>query len=205
MVRCLHLADPGEPKAGVDMNAIEQTKGEVRLTNKVKQVVGHFIGERLTIEERAALGLNNSVVGAASDVKRGDDVVELLRKLAAERIAAKRDEALARSPLIAERFQSTLARSIARAFAVGPVSVSRTVDSARGQLGAAQWGRVVKSALQTAYMTGGPAEVALSEAHPGSASGVVVVDLRDLAAFADRDGLISAPSILARVKGAPRP
>lgn len=190
-----------------DSTDLADTKAVIRRTNKVKQVVGHFVGERLSIEERAALGLNNSVVGAASDVKRADDVVELLRKLAAERLAAKRAEAVSRSPLIAERFQATLARSIARALGIGGAfaTTSPTIDEARAFIGSAQWGRVEKTTLQTAYMTGGPAEVKLTEAHPGSAAGVVVVDLRDLAHFATTDGRITPGAVLAKVKGAPRP
>lgn len=170
------------------VNALADTAKEIRATNKRKLALADFIAERLSIEERAALSLDM----VASRELLADAVVELLRAEATKRVAAKRADAVRRSPLVEARYAATLTRGIVD-------SLSRAMST--GTL----WLSVSKSVLHTAYMTGSIPALTLTERHPGSRAGVLVVDFRNRSDFADAKGSITPTSIAARVKGDPKP
>lgn len=158
-----------------------------------REVFGAVLAEKLSLDDRATLGLYNSVAGAAGFMKTADDALELLRTLAAERRAAARASAERRTPLISTRYARTLALSLHRLFAVPAVPAARP------------WASVAKADLHAAYMSGAAAPMLTYDAHPGSRAGLYVVDLRTPSDFADRDGVVTEASCLARVKGDPKP
>jgi len=103
---------------------------------------------------------------------------------------AERNARERRVPLIGDRYATTLARGISD-------------ELARPRAGS--WASVDRRDLERAYTIGSSPMLARHETHPGSRAGLIVVDLRDLDAFAGRDGKRSELTVLARVKGDPKP
>lgn len=120
-------------------------------------------------------------------------VLTFLHDSAEELREAQRKKAAMRVPLIAPRYAKTLAESIHAAL------------NARGEGAAWAWGSVAMPALHSAYMSAGTATMSTHDAHPGSRAGVVIIDFRKLEDFADDAGTITAASVLARVRGEPKP
>lgn len=175
------------------MTTLTDTKKEIAATKKTKVAVARFVTQRLTVPERAALGFAGDASGAHVLERVADEIVETLRTLAQSRIATKRNEAERRSPLVEARYAKTLANGISRAL-LGLTKVE-----------GAQWASITRNALHSAYMLGSNLDMTTSSAHPGSRAGVLVVDLRKVEDFAGQDGVVTSASILARVRGEPKP
>lgn len=162
----------------------------INAMNRDTKKLGALITERLTPDELTALGIvrpDPIVVGAR--------VLETLRFIAAEKREALRSAAAKSSPLIEAKLVDTLARGIARALSVdmGPRPLA--------ELAPVGWLSAEKSTIKTAYLTRASLMMTPTPGHPGSRSGRFIVDLRNVAPFADASGVVSIASIAARVGG----
>lgn len=176
------------------MNAMTKTANEIKALTRLKREAGTLLRQLLTIDEQHALGI-------LTDGATFDFCATLLRDLAKARIESKRISADQRMPLIGERYQKVLARGLAHAMGVTQAT-PRSLASP--ELGFA-WVSIAKPTLNTAYMIGSVPALTTHEAHPGSRSGVFIIDLRDLGPFASHAGFITLASIAARVEGKAKP
>lgn len=120
-------------------------------------------------------------------------VLDFLRSEAEAKREAARKNAAKRVPLIAPRYAPTLATAI------------HSTLTHRSAKDAFTWASIATAALHGAYMSGAPVVLSTHDAHPGSRSGVIIVDCRTPDDFADEKGNITGASVLARVKGEPKP
>lgn len=181
-------------------DVMKTTKLEIKARLAVRKTASAYLRDLLTPEERHALG-----VGAEAD-SLFDACVVFLRDAARERMTKNALSAEQRSPLIGERYASTLARGIIRLLHSG--TMPTTFEASKPLAGGAPkaWASVSKDVLHTAYMLGGVPALDASDTHPGSRTGLFVVDLRDLSPFTTRDGKsVTAASVAARVAGKSKP
>lgn len=171
------------------MNAMTTTAKEIKTRLAVRKTASAYLRDALTLDERHALGV------ASEADSLFDACVELLRVEARARMTKNALTAEQRSPLVGERYASTLARGL---FALLNVS--------QPGLNVKPWASVTKDVLHTAYMLGAVPALVASDAHPGSRTGLFVVDLRNLGDFAERSGpSITLASVAARVAGKAKP
>jgi hypothetical protein len=180
---------------------LKDTANEIRKLNRAKAVAGRLLCQRISEEQRAALGLEPFGSTDASAAAIFDACVSRLQAFATEKVEERRAAALARSPLVSSRYVATLARSLAATWLEN--QTARTLENI-GEVEA--WHYIEKRTLDTAYMLGTVAQLNRAAAHPGSVAGRVIVDTRNLSDFADRDGkLVTLASIRARLAGEARP
>jgi hypothetical protein len=179
-------------------DVMKTTRQEIKARIAVRKSASAYLRDALTPEERHALG-----VGAEADSLFGA-LVEVLRVEARARMTKSAISAERRSPLIAERYASTLARGIVRLLHLGTLPIPADLPLEGGA--PKPWASVTKDVLHTAYMLGGVPALNTHDAHPGSRAGVFIVDLRDLSLFTTRDGKsVTSASVAARVAGKSKP
>lgn len=176
--------------------ALDETAREVKATTGARRSMGKGLAALLTDAERGQL----YPLDAADPTKEGlaNAALQVLRAHCARMLEAKAIAGERRVPIVGEKFAGVLARMLYQSV----TWFDSTTKKAPGQ-----WASVWKSTLEVAYDAGTVEgrQLTLTEEHPGSKSALIIVDLRDRAAFATKDGHVTFESVLARVKGDPKP
>lgn len=176
--------------------ALQEAAAEQRAVVNARTKVGAGLAGLMTEAELVAL-VPGRLAGTAGREQIALAAVQVLRAHCARMAEAKALAGERRVPIVGEKFAGVLARMLFQ-----QVDWSHP-DRATGL----PWALVFRSTLEVAYEQGTVEgrQLQLSETHPGSKAGAIIADLRDRTAYADQSGKVSFESVLARVKGDPKP